>query len=516
MIPLQYRLRRSVRLEQGPEGACRAISPAPLNVVAVNAAAARLLQRARTWTTVTELSLAFRVSEQRIFALCERFRACGILEVERARTVEAAVAPAAARAGRERQTGPATGLTAGASALPSSEEALPSVSVVIPTLDRAGELEDCLRALDELDYPRERLDVIVVDDGSAAPAAVAAVAARHRARLLVNDRNRGPAYSRNRGVCAAAGQIVAFIDSDCVAKPRWLLDLAPYFAWAAVGAVGGRTIGYYTESPLDRYEEVSSPLDMGSRLRIEGRGTDTFYVPTCNLLVRKSAFEQVGGLRDDLQVGEDVDLCWRLRASGYNLVYAPEGIVRHKHRDHLVGMLRRRADYGTSEATLHRLHPAKRKRLPLPPAPTATVALVACATLRLDPRLLLAALVPPAWDGVRRTIRLRRQTVNVSAGQIWSAVLRNHLGMLYFACFHLQRYYLLPLALAGPVAPGAWALGASAVVYSAGVDYRAKRPRLGFATYLAYYAAEHLAYQTGVIVGCLRERTLRSYLLALR
>ena len=512
MIPLQYRLRHSVRLEPGPCGAWRVISTAPLNVVDVNAAAARLLQRARIWATVTDLSIASRVSEERIFALCERFRARGILEVERARTVDAAASTAAGPAGRERQDRPAAGASASLSPAP----AFPSVTVVIPTLDRAEELEDCLRALGELDYPRERLDVIVVDDGSAAPAAIATVAACHGARLLVNDRNRGPAYSRNLGVREAAGQIVAFIDSDCVAEQRWLLDLAPYFAWASVGAVGGRTIGHYTESSLDHYEEVSSPLDMGSRLRIEGRGSDTFYVPTCNLLVRKSAFEQVGGLRDDLRVGEDVDLCWRLRASGYYLVYAPEGIVRHKHRDHLVGMLRRRADYGTSEATLHRLHPGKRKRLPLPPAPTATVALVAYATLRLEPRLLLASLVPPVWDGVRRTVRLRRQTVNVSAGQIWSAVLRNHLGMLYFACFHLQRYYLLPLVLVGPMAPGAWALGASAVVYAARVDYRAKRPRLGFATYLAYYAAEHLAYQTGVIVGCLRERTLRSYLLALR
>jgi mycofactocin system glycosyltransferase len=388
--------------------------------------------------------------------------------------------------------------------------------VVIPTLDRAGELDDCLRALEELDYPRERLDVIVVDDGSAVPAAVAGVAACHSARLLVNDGNRGPSYSRNRGVSEAVGELVAFIDSDCVAESRWLLDLVPYFAWGSVGAVGGRTTGYYAESPLDRYEKVSSPLDMGSRLRVEGRGSDTFYVPTCNLLIRKSAFERVGGLRDDLRVGEDVDLCWRLRANGHYLVYAPEGIVRHKHRPDLVGMLRRRADYGTSEATLHKLHPEKRKRLPLAPAPTATVALVAFATLRLEPRLLLAALVPPVWDGVRRTIRLRRQTVNVSVGQIWSAVLRSHLGMLYFAYFHLQRYYLLPLALAGPIAPGAWALGASATVYAAGVDYSAKRPRLGFATYLAYYATEHLAYQTGVIVGCLRERTFRSYLLAFR
>lgn len=479
MIPLQYRLRRTVRLEPGPQGAWRVISAAPLYVVDVNAAAARLLQRTRNWASVADLATAFRVSEERVFGLCERFRTRGILEV--------------------RKVG-------------ADHVAVPSVSVVVPTRDRADLLDGCLRALGELDYPPERLEVIVVDDGSSDPAAVAAVASAHGARLLINERNRGPSYSRNRGVRAATGEVIAFIDSDCVPGPCWLRDLVPYLAWERVGAVGGRTIGHYTQSLLDRYEEVSSPLDMGPWLRIEGKGADTFYVPTCNLLVRKEVYLQLGGLREDLRVGEDVDLCWRLRARGHYLVYAPEGIVRHKHRDSLMGMLRRRAEYGTSEARLHRLHPDKRKRFPLAPAPMATVALLAYATLRLEPKLLPAALLPPLWDAARRTSRLRREMVDVSGRQIWSAVLRGHLGMLHIACFHLQRYYLLPLALTGAAMPGAWALAASAVLYAAGVDYSAKHPRLDFPTYVSYYAAEHLAYQAGVILGCLRERTFRSYL----
>ena len=84
--------------------------------------------------------------------------------------------------------------------------------------------------------------------------------------------------------------------------------------------------------------------------------------------------------------------------------------------------------------------------------------------------------------------------------------------MLYFVYFHLTRYYLAPLTLAGAVTPGAWALEAAAVVYSAGVDYSTRRPRLSFPVYLGYYLAEHAAYQAGVVKGCLRERSFRSYL----
>ena len=479
MIPLEYRLRESVRLEPGGAGTWRVICEAPLTVLTVNAAAARLLKRARYGATVTDMAAGLTLTEERILGLCEYFRGRGVLEVRRA--------------------------TAGAGLVP-------SVTVIVPTLDRADDLDDCLAAIGCLDYPAGRLEVIVVDDGSSEPAAVAGVVERRGARLLTNDRNRGPSYSRNRAAGEARGDVLAFIDSDCVPGRSWLRDLTPYFAWDGVGAVGGRTVGYYTESRLDRYEEVASPLDMGRHLILKAQGPDTFYVPTCNLLVRRSTYAAVGGLREDLRVGEDVDLCWRIRATGAYLVYAPEGMIRHKHRDRLGTMLKRRAQYGTSEAILHGLHPDKRKRFPLAPAPLATVALVSAALLRLEPRFLPLCLAPSLWDGARRRSRLRRSGVEIPEAAVWTSVLRGHLSMLYFAYFHLTRYYLGPLTLGGAAAPGLWALETAAVLYSAGVDYSTKHPRMSFPAYLAYYLAEHAAYQTGVASGCLRARSFRSYL----
>jgi mycofactocin glycosyltransferase len=454
------------------------VSEEPLTVLSVNAAAARLLERTRGGAALPDLVAGLALPEERVLALCEYFRGRGLLDVRRAAT----------------------------SSIP-----VPSVTVIIPTLDRADDLEECLAAMAGLDYPGERLEVIVVDDGSAAPDAVARVAAARGARLLVNDRNRGASYSRNRAARETRGEILAFVDSDCVPGRSWLRDLTPYFAWERVGAVGGRTLGYYHESLLDRYEEVSSPLDMGRHLMLRAQGPDTFYVPTCNLLVRSSTYAGLGGLREDLHVGEDVDLCWRLRASGAYLVYAPEGVVRHKHRDTLVAMLRRRAQYGTSEAVLHGLHGDKRKRFPRAKEPLATVALLSAALLGLEPRLLPLSVAPALWDGVRRRSRLRRGGAKIPERKIWSSVLRGHLSMLYFVYFHLTRYYLGPLEIAGAVAPGFWALEAAALLYSAGVDYSTRRPRMSFPAYLACYLAEHAAYQTGVVAGCVRTGSFRSY-----
>ena len=354
MIPLRYRLRQGVRLEAAGDGSWRVVSGVPLSALRVNAAAARLLELARGGVSVGDLAAALSLPEERCLQLCDGFRRRGILDV---------------------------------SAAPAADAPLPSVTVVVPTKDRAGELAECLAALARLDYPKDRLAVIVVDDGSADPEAVARVAAAHGAGCIVNERNLGPAGARNRAAREATSELLAFVDSDCVADAGWLRALAPYFVWERVGAVAGRTLGYYRESRLARYEEVSSPLDMGARLLFEAEGPNSLYAPTCNLLVRRSVFAELGGLREELRLGEDVDFCWRLRESGRVLLYAPEGVVRHKHLDRLPAMLRRRADYGSSEARLHALHPDKRGRLRLPPASAATVALASAGIVTRRPWL---------------------------------------------------------------------------------------------------------------------------------
>lgn len=465
-------------MEEAPGGAWRVVSELPIVVLTINAAAARLLELTRPGVAVGDLAGALGLAEEKTLLTCEQLRRRGVLEVS----------PAMPDRAFE-----------------------PSVTVIIPTRDRAGDLADCLEALGQLDYPRDRLEVIVVDDASLEPGAVAEVAARFGARLLANEENRGPAYSRNRAAREARGDLVAFIDSDCVAGESWLRDLVGFFAWPRVGAVGGRTVGYYTDSPLDRYEEVASSLDMGAHLRVKAGGSDTFYVPTCNLLARRMVYEELGGLREDQRVGEDVDFCWRLREAGHYLVYTPQGMVKHKHRTSLAAMMRQRASYGTSEARLYDQHRDKRKRLPVTPAPLATAALISVALAVRKPRLAAAGLAPLALDIAGRMRNLAEHDVDLPVEKVAFSVLRGHLSMLYFVYFHLVRYYLAPLAAAGLAAPGAWLLMSAAVLYAAAVDYAVKKPRLSFPVFLVYYLAEHGAYQVGVAQGCLRAGTWRSY-----
>lgn len=504
MIPLSYRLREGVRVETGGAG-WTAVCELPLAVIRVNATAAKLLELTRGGRRVADLAAALATDEERILRVCEYYRARGMLDVDLAVAAEAAGPPAAGPSA----AGPSAGDQPGVRGA-----AVPSISVIVPTKDRAAELEDCLVALFGMDYPSERLEVIVVDDGSRDD--TPEVVRRHPCTYLANDRNRGQSYSRNVGARAASGEVLAFIDSDCVASPEWLRELAPFFSWPALAAVGGLVSGYYDESRLDRYEQVASSLNMGDRLILMADDRSMSYVPTCNLLVRREAYLELGGLREDLRVGEDVDFCWRLRAAGWRLVYSPTGVVGHKHRNRLSQMLRRRAAYGTSEALLHALHPGKRKTMPVRLLPALTVGIAAAAALGLEPRFLLLSLMPLVGDGLRSTVHLARSGVRVRPSRVWFAALRGHASFAYSVSYHLVRYYLVPCAAVGFVAPGVWLTAAVALVYVAAVDYRVKRPQLSFPVFLGLSLAEHTAYQVGVVVGCVRRRSFRSYLITFR
>ncbi|HEY7744963.1 MAG TPA: mycofactocin biosynthesis glycosyltransferase MftF [Desulfuromonadales bacterium] len=387
--------------------------------------------------------------------------------------------------------------------------ALPTVSVVIPVKDRAEELARCLASLARLDYPQEKLQVIVVDDGSSDDSAQ--VARQTGARVLPSGgTGRGPAAARNVGASAATGDILAFIDSDCSASAGWLAELLPAFDDPNMVAVGGLVDGMCTASGVDRYEAVMSSLSLGSRERAGNRGNDTFYLPSCNLLVRRSAFLAARGFDDSMHVGEDVDLTWRLRDAGWTIAYLPVGRVLHEHRSSVRSFMSRRFDYGTSEGQLQVLHPQRRKRLVIPPLLALVLALCLLAPLAAWWPLLPAAGLLAA-DAVVVRLRIARRGLPIGLPALLAGRLRALGSLVYYLCYHLVRYYAAVLFAIALALPPLWAVCIGALGVAAGVDYAVKKPRLSFVRFAGIYLLEQIAYGTGVFWGCLRRKTFASY-----
>jgi mycofactocin system glycosyltransferase len=391
----------------------------------------------------------------------------------------------------------------------------PTVTVVIPVKDRADDLRNCLTSLKELEYPQEKIEIVVVDDGSTDNTPLVA---KELGAILVESGvvAGGPALARNKGAAVANGEILAFIDSDCTASKQWLTDLLPVFASTDVAAVGGWVDGMFTESALDRYEAVMSSLNLGRREMSGGQGGDTFYLPSCNLLMRKEAFIAANGFRSELHVGEDVDLTWRIRDAGWKIVYLPKGTVFHAHRSILWPFMKRRFDYGTSEGLLQQLHPVRGKKMFIPPM-LATILCLLVGALTFQSLLLLpAAFLLFLVDAASATSKIRKQGLQLSHLKVLLARGRAVGSLGYYLGYHLLRYYLLPFLLLVFLYPPLGLLLLCCILGVGLVDYRVRNPSMALAAFYLYYFLEQLSYGMGVFWGCFQLKNFSSYRLNLK
>jgi mycofactocin system glycosyltransferase len=384
------------------------------------------------------------------------------------------------------------------------------VTVVVPVRDRHAELARCLAGLTRA--PR----LIVVDDGSRDPEAVASVAAGAGARVLRRPVNGGPAAARNTGLAAADTPLVAFLDSDCVPQPGWLDLLLPHFADPAVGAVAPRIVPHETgRSWLARYEGASSTLDMGERPSIVRPGSRVPYVPGAALVVRKAAAG--AGFAEEMQVGEDVDFIWRMAAAGWRTRYEPAATMGHQHRVRLRAWLARRKDYGTSAAALELRHPGAVR--PLYSSPWTAVAWLAAAMGRPEAGAVvtgtgtallarrLARVTGEGWPRPPGSAAWRLATRQAAGGTLAAA---RPLGSA------ISRTWW-PLALPAAVAVRRLRLPLATLVLAPPLlDWLDRRPPLDPARYVAARLLDDVGYSLGVWQGCAERRTVRPLLPVLR
>ena len=465
-----YRLRHNVELVER-DGACFLMSKTPLCVLRLNRSLADLVGRGVDGSPITASASEQGVMEQ----LTEKGFA------ERLRSA------------------------------PEKPATLPKVSIIIPVMNRADELRRCLTSLTRLTYPQDKLQIIVVDDGSSDGSPL--VARQFGAMLIPSGgTGRGPAAARNVGAAMACGEILAFIDSDCTASKEWLGELIPAFNNPDMAAVGGQVDGMCSESAVDRYETVMSSLSLGSRERTGNGGNDTFYLPSCNLLVRSAAFRSAKGFRDEMHVGEDVDLTWRLRDKGWAISYLPAGNVLHEHRSSIRSFMSRRFDYGTSEGMLQLLHPKRKKQMVIPPLLATVLALCLAAPFAGFWTILLASGILVADAAIVKG-RFVRRKLPVKMRSLLAGRLRALGSLAYYLCYHLVRYYAAPLIVFALVVPGfpAWGLPVAALLCATGVDYAVRKPPLSFVRFSVIYLLEQLAYGAGVFWGCLSRKCFASY-----
>ncbi len=222
------------------------------------------------------------------------------------------------------------------------------VSIIIPVFNDADGVVRCLHGIAAQSYPIDRIEVIVVDNGSDPQLSLEQ---NFPFDLKVLRHIKPGSYAaRNAGVGISRGNILVFTDADCVARMHWIENgLNSLLGHDKRLVVGGEVHMAVPESPTATalYQAI---VGFRQQENIEQR----HFSVTANLFCRRVDFDEVGPFNEDLLSGGDLEWCWRARANGIPTTYAPDAVVDTWPRSTLRSAMRqaRRVSAG-------RLHLAK-------------------------------------------------------------------------------------------------------------------------------------------------------------
>lgn len=210
-------------------------------------------------------------------------------------------------------------------------ERLPFVSVVIPNYNGERLLPDCLKAIRRNNYPRDKYEVVVLDNNSTDKSRELVRRDFPWARVLALKENYGNTDSVNRGVKASRGEYIVVLDNDTEVYRDWLSELVKVaMSDDLIGICGSRLFNmniqrYVGEGKLTMLGvpdvEIKHPWK-----------TECFFVSGCSLLIKREVLGKLEFFFDPTFFAyfEDVDLCWRAKLLGYKTYFVPSSVVYHK------------------------------------------------------------------------------------------------------------------------------------------------------------------------------------------
>lgn len=231
----------------------------------------------------------------------------------------------------------------------------PFVSVVIPVYDSVEALRACLQALETQTYPRERYEVLVVDNGSEPPIDAAIGDFSHA--TFHREPRRGVSRARVTGIEQARGEILAFTDADCIPDPDWIeKGVERLVRTPACGMVAGRIQLFYGDPAHPNVAEVYSAAMHMKQERFLDQG---HWAVLANAFTFRRVVDAVP-MNAELFSSGETEWGERVYAAGYAQVYAPEACVRHPARNSIRQLCARAMRLESSWSQLRCLDPAKR------------------------------------------------------------------------------------------------------------------------------------------------------------
>jgi cellulose synthase/poly-beta-1,6-N-acetylglucosamine synthase-like glycosyltransferase len=228
-------------------------------------------------------------------------------------------------------------------------ENLPFVSIIVPAYNAERIIQGCIEALLNQDYPKDRYETIVVDNNSRDK--TAQIVKKYPVSYVEEKAIQGAYAARNRGINQAKGQILAFIDADCVASREWIKKGVDSFTEDTVGCIAGGIKGYRPRNYVEEY------LCERNMITQEEKTVDLPfpYAKTANAFYKKLIFDKIGFFEEKWISGGDADLSWRMQLeTKYKIKFVPEAHVFHKHRSTILSMFMQCINWGIGYTLLYK------------------------------------------------------------------------------------------------------------------------------------------------------------------
>lgn len=224
----------------------------------------------------------------------------------------------------------------------------PTVAVIVPVYNGAVTIARCIEALLAQTYPRDRYEIIVVDNNSTD--GTDDIVKRYPVTLLYEREIQTSYAARNRGIRHAQGEVIAFTDADCVPTPSWLETIIIQFSDSGVNGVAGQMEPGTSLGLVGEFLAATRPVCS----RMSG---NLLAILTANAAYRRQILLDVGLFNAALHTAGDVDLAWRvqLRSNG-KVVEAPTAIVHHQYGNTWGELYHRYSRYGYSEVLLDTMY----------------------------------------------------------------------------------------------------------------------------------------------------------------
>lgn len=238
------------------------------------------------------------------------------------------------------------------------------ISVVIAVRNEAEHIEECIQSVYTQDY-QEPYEVIIVDGMStdATYEKLTKIKKQYPFTLLRNEKFNAAA-GRNIGINNSKGDIIAFIDGDAIPSKDWLKQITTTFGKTDAIGVGGpdhlpgdssttaRMIGYIMTSPLargGRFNPSTQHTTMDEEKYVS-------HIPTCNLALKREIFTTVGLFDESFVKGQDLELNYRIIASGHKLLYSPKIRVVHHRKQFIKDFARQIYKWAKAKVAIIKKH----------------------------------------------------------------------------------------------------------------------------------------------------------------